>query len=245
VSDDAAVWHDVECGAYAEDLDLWEELAAEHGSPVLELGCGTGRVARHLARRGFSVHALDADPSLLDTLSRRAGRERLDVVALCLDVRELADRAGRAYPLVVAPMQLIQLVGGREGRAATLAGVAHVLEPGGLAALAIVEGTDGIVGPGGPGVLPDVRELDGWVHSSLPLGVAVRDGHLEVRRLRQVVSPAGELTDVEHVERLAVLDAPTLEGEGRAAGLAPGGRRALRSTDMHVGSTIVLLRRPA
>jgi 2-polyprenyl-3-methyl-5-hydroxy-6-metoxy-1,4-benzoquinol methylase len=245
MSEEATVWHEVECGAYAEDLSLWEELAAERGSPVLELGCGTGRVARHLARRGFSVHALDADPSLLQALEDRAARERLGVVARCLDVRELADQAAGVYPLVLAPMQLIQLVGGVEGRAATLGGVAHILQPGGLAAFAIVEGTDGIVGAADPGVVPDVRERDGWLHSSLPVGVAARDGHLEVRRLRQVVSPAGELTDAEHVERLAVLDAPTLERDGRAAGLEPAGRRALGSTDLHVGSTVVLLRRPA
>ena len=30
-----AVWHEVECGAYAADLALWEGLAAEAAGPVL------------------------------------------------------------------------------------------------------------------------------------------------------------------------------------------------------------------
>ena len=41
----------------------------------------------------------------------------------------------------------------------------------------------------GGSLLPDVRELDGWVYSSLPLEVAVAGGGIEVRRLRQLVSP--------------------------------------------------------
>jgi tRNA G46 methylase TrmB len=47
-----AIWHDVECGSYQADLPLWEELAQRAQGAVLELGCGTGRVALHLARRG-------------------------------------------------------------------------------------------------------------------------------------------------------------------------------------------------
>jgi SAM-dependent methyltransferase len=53
------IWHDVECGAYAEDLFLWRSLAAEHGDPVLDVGAGTGRVALDLARHGHRVTALD------------------------------------------------------------------------------------------------------------------------------------------------------------------------------------------
>ena len=60
-----AIWHDVECGAYDADLPLWEELADEAGGPVLDLGCGTGRVALHLSRRGHRVLGLDTEASFL------------------------------------------------------------------------------------------------------------------------------------------------------------------------------------
>jgi hypothetical protein len=48
------VWHDLECGAYRADLPLWRELAARarFGSPILDVGAGTGRVALDLARAG-------------------------------------------------------------------------------------------------------------------------------------------------------------------------------------------------
>jgi ubiquinone/menaquinone biosynthesis C-methylase UbiE len=67
-----AIWHDVECGAYLADLDLWEELAADGGGRVLDVGAGTGRVALHLARAGHEVTALDRDPQLLRVLEQRA-----------------------------------------------------------------------------------------------------------------------------------------------------------------------------
>ena len=38
------LWHDLECGRYAQDLPLWRELASEARGPVLDLGAGSGRV---------------------------------------------------------------------------------------------------------------------------------------------------------------------------------------------------------
>ena len=48
----SVIWHDLECGGYAEDLALWRELAMRHGGPVLDVGAGTGRTAIMLARAG-------------------------------------------------------------------------------------------------------------------------------------------------------------------------------------------------
>ena len=36
------IWHDTECGGYAADLPLWEEMADHAVGPILDLGCGTG-----------------------------------------------------------------------------------------------------------------------------------------------------------------------------------------------------------
>ena len=77
------VWHDLECGVYAEDLPLWRELAGD--GPVLDLGCGTGRVTLDLAARGIPVVGLDHDPVLLAALSARA--EKLPVETVCADAR--------------------------------------------------------------------------------------------------------------------------------------------------------------
>jgi len=235
------IWHEAECGGYAEDLALWEELAAAHGSPVLELGAGAGRVALHLARRGHDLDAVDIDAALVAAFNERAAAEGLRAGARAGDVRELEPR--RRYPLVIAAMQLYQLLGGPAGRLAVLRSISAALAPSGVAGLAIVEGE--VQGEAGPDTLPDVREEGGWVYSSLPLAVRATNGKLVVRRLRQRVSPAGELTEAEHEDVLDLLDARAVEAEARAVGLEPAGVRRIDESALHVGSAVVLLRREA
>ena len=121
--------------------------------------------------------------------------------------------------------------------------VAGHLRPGGIAAPAIVEEVP--VAEVGSVALPDVREADGWVYSSLPIETGVEDGSIVVRRLRQVVSPAGELSEEIYEVGLRRLSAGTVEREAVEAGLVPAGRREIPATDAHVGSTVVLLERGA
>jgi SAM-dependent methyltransferase len=55
------------------EADLVESLLRESGGHrVLDAGCGTGRVAIELVRRGFSVVGIDADPVMLDTARTKA-----------------------------------------------------------------------------------------------------------------------------------------------------------------------------
>lgn len=50
---------------HPEDLPFWLELAAHSSDPILELGCGTGRVLVPLAQAGHRTIGLDRDPGML------------------------------------------------------------------------------------------------------------------------------------------------------------------------------------
>jgi SAM-dependent methyltransferase len=235
----SVVWHEVECGAYAADLPLWEELAGQADGAILDLGCGSGRVAVHLARRDHAVSGLDIDPELVAAFAEQA--EGLLATAAVGDATDFALET--EFALVLAPMQLLQLFDGREPRLRCLRCVAAHLAAGGLAAFAIVESMPEPVETASP--LPDTREVDGWIYSSLPIDARVESGSIQVRRLRQTVSPQGELEEELYEIDLRALDATTLESEAREAGLNPAGRHIIPPTDAHVSSTVVLLEKAA
>jgi SAM-dependent methyltransferase len=235
----ATIWHDVECGAYAADLGLWEELAEQADGPVLDLGCGTGRVALHLARRGHRVIGVDREPELIAALEARGDGLALQGVAA--DARDF--RLPGDVALARAPMQLLQLLPDSRARLACLDRVIEYLRPGGRIAAAIVEGMP--EPDGSPPPLPDVREVDGWVYSSLPLDVVVGAEDLLIRRLRQTVSPAGELAEERNEVRIHTFPADRLEAEGEVLGLSVMERREIAPTDLHVGSVVVVFERAA
>jgi SAM-dependent methyltransferase len=237
----AAIWHQVECGGYAADLPVWERLAGAADGPLLELGCGTGRVALRLAGHSHEVWAVDADASLLQALQAQATGQGLAVRTICADVRALD--LDREFALILAPMQLLQMLGSKVARHAALGRAVGHLAPGGRLAAAIVEPPSATLD--GPGVaLPDIRELDGWVYSSLPAVHLTARGQLEIRRQRQAVSPDGSLSEEQHTDRLDALDADALEAEAEASGLRPAGRLQVPPADGYLGSTVVILERP-
>src|SRR4051812_50230317 len=99
-----ALWHDLECGPYAEDLPLWRRLAREAAGPVLDVGAGTGRVALDLARAGRPVTALDVDPELLGALGERAAAAGVEIRIVQADARDFS-LPGAAFALILVPMQ--------------------------------------------------------------------------------------------------------------------------------------------
>lgn len=235
----AVLWHDLECGSYSADLGIWEELADAAGGEVLDLGCGTGRVSLHLGRHGHRATGLDADPVLSAEMARRAAGAGLPVVAEVGDAREFD--LGRRFALVLAPMQLIQLFERSDRRRDCLACARRHLEPGALLAVAILAEDGGAEGTEDGPPVPDVRELDGFLYSSLPVAALGNGVRIVIRRLRQTVTPNGALRDEINEVELADLTAETLESEAGTAGLRAVARRRIAPTTDHVGSTVILL----
>ena len=235
-----AVWHDLECGRYREDLALWRDLARRTGGPVLDVGAGTGRVTLELAKGGVDVVALDADESLLAALAVRAGQ--LPVETVVADARELCLR--RRFRLILVPMQTLQLFGGAAGRAAFLRCALEHLEPGGLLAAALADAMDCFDEDHDVPPPPDDREILGARYASQLLGVVDDDGRAAIHRRREIVGAADRVDVKEVVVRLDRVSADEVATEARRLGFIAEPHLYIPQTEEYLGSTVVVLRAP-
>lgn len=111
------------------DVEFYRARARAAGGPVLEIGCGTGRILVPLARDGVDVTGLDSSTAMLERCRAHLEREGLQAPLHRADMR--AFDLGRRFRLVTIPFRALGHVENVEGQVATLAGVARHLEPGG------------------------------------------------------------------------------------------------------------------
>ena len=92
---------DLDWGGFAGDLLFYESLARRCDGPLLELGCGTGRVALPLARAGYDVTGIDLSEAALRLARCKAGPELAN--RLHLERADMRDfQLGRRYELIFA-----------------------------------------------------------------------------------------------------------------------------------------------
>jgi len=71
--------------AFFDDFD-------RDGASVLDVGCGQGRDALFIARKGHTVVAIDSSPSGIRDLRKDADAEGLSITAYVIDIREFKSR---------------------------------------------------------------------------------------------------------------------------------------------------------
>lgn len=86
---------------YQFDIPFWRELASRHGPRVLEVACGTGRVAIALAEDGADVVGVDVSPSMLHTASSKAKARDLSIRFVECDMRDMD--LVESFGLVICP----------------------------------------------------------------------------------------------------------------------------------------------
>ena len=133
------------------DVPFWRNLARQAGGPVLELGCGTGRVSLPLARAGVRLIGIDRSERMLARARTRTKRARLSAKVTLIrgDIRFLpfgqtksrrstSSMGEGGFSMVMAPYGILQSLLRERDLADTLQEVHRVLEPGGTFGIELV-----------------------------------------------------------------------------------------------------------
>jgi len=149
---DDAGYYDESYQDHRADVTFYLQTALEHGGPVLELGCGTGRITLPLARAGIDVVGVDASEEMLEAAQDKLDTQSEDVqrcVTLAhADIRAIPRSVApdRAFRLVISPFNVLQHLYTLDDLERCFAGVRRCLMPRkGLFAFDVL--------------LPDVRAL--------------------------------------------------------------------------------------
>lgn len=200
------------------DIAYYLQLANETGGPVLELGCGSGRVTIPLIKEGYAVTGLDNAQDMLDILANRVRSctpdERDRLTMLRDDARSF--QLGKTFPLIIFPYCSFLLFTDRADRNNILKTVGQHLAPGGQFAFDVP--------------VPDSLNQERILELDLPsetgttvvtLGIKTYQEHrvmLENSLFQVVKSPSQHYTILEH-KKLALFYEGELETELHAAGL--------------------------
>jgi SAM-dependent methyltransferase len=149
--------------AYWSYRDAFFALLPEPGGPVLEVGCGEGRVLRDLKERGYDLTGLDASPSLLDA-ARGADPDGRYVLGRA----EGLPFEDGSFDLVVAYNVLMDV----EDMPRAVAEIARVLRPGGRLCACVTHPLNdmGHFAEDGSFVIPGSYLEEGWISVNVERG---------------------------------------------------------------------------
>jgi len=153
------------------DVQFFVDAAVESGGPVLEVGCGTGRVLLPTAQAGISITGLDLSDHMLDVCraalkeEAREVQERVDLVQG--DMRDFD--LGKKFALVTTPFRPFQHLLTTEDQIRCLESIHRHLKPGGSFILDIFN-------PSLAGITADNlgQEMGAEPEFSTPEGIKVR-----------------------------------------------------------------------
>jgi SAM-dependent methyltransferase len=121
-----ARFYDLEHVDLTADLIFYQHFARQAGGPVLEVGCGTGRLLLPLAEAGIEVTGLDVSPAML-ALARRKLGERVPLIEGDMRTATLPGR----YALIIVSINTFMHLLTTFDQLAALTNLARYLATGG------------------------------------------------------------------------------------------------------------------
>lgn len=113
-----------------EDIDYYRRRTSDVDGPVLEIGCGTGRVYLELLDSGIDIDGFDLSEDALAVLRENAADRGVDPSVWQADMTEF--EVAREYELVICPFNTFQNLLEVDQQRATLEAVYDALAPGGV-----------------------------------------------------------------------------------------------------------------
>lgn len=108
-----ARFYDLDTSEFQDDIDLYLGFAQRAGGPLLELGCGTGRLLVPLAQAGFEVTGVDISPAMLQIAQRKLQvhgvADRVTLVQADVRTLDLPQRFRMAFMAINSFMHLTSL----------------------------------------------------------------------------------------------------------------------------------------
>lgn len=121
--------YDLEVESYDEDRPLIEQWARLLGEPLLDLACGTGRMALRMAAQGYQVTGVDIMPEMIAQARQKATERAASVEWVVADAR--AFHLQKQFPFIFMLCNAWQFFLTREDQEAMLACVREHLQPEG------------------------------------------------------------------------------------------------------------------
>lgn len=104
-------------------------------APLIDLGCGAGRLSIHFARNGFPVAAVDLSRPMLEVVRRKSEVERLQVTTIQANLCRLGAVREGQFAYALAMFSTFGMIRGASARRKAMAEAGRILRPGGRLAL--------------------------------------------------------------------------------------------------------------
>jgi SAM-dependent methyltransferase len=153
------------------DTDFYRRLAAETGGPILDVGCGSGRIAAALVADGHEVVGVDLSAPMLRLAEQRRATLSADAAArLSFQQADMMTlNLGRDFALVVTPSRVFQFALTTAAQRQALAALRSHVRPGGRLVLDLfdpllerVVPSDDVIPRGGEVVHPTTGNRVTW-----------------------------------------------------------------------------------